>query len=132
MPQDTPLPTSLPVVRLLPLTEGAPNEGLANALARLLIDDESQAESGAQYALLILTGIQTFYDTGGNYVAVERLWEPFIVSRQMEKAYGEKAWEKAAEMAEAARKVDDQRGAWIYQAVASMLKSQVNKPVDSE
>jgi len=132
MSPDTQLPTSLPEVRLLPLVEGAPNEGVANALARLLAADESQAELAARSALFILTGIQAFYDSGGNYLAVERFWEPVIVSRQMEKAYGPKALEKAVEMTEAAHKAEDRRGAGIYAQVVAMLSPDVNKPVDSK
>ena len=129
----SPQPKSSPEVRLLPLVEGAPNEGLANVLARLLIDDESQAEIGASNALIILSGIQAFYDSGGDFLIVERIWEPYIVSRQMQKAYGEGAWKKAAEMSGAARAANDERGAVIYERVATLLHHpDVNKRVDSK
>lgn len=108
-------------VRLLPLNEGAPNEGLANALARLMIEDESQAELGASNALIILTGIQAFLDSGGDYLTVERIWEPYIVARQLQKTYGDGAWKKATEMAEAALAMQDNRGAIIYERTATLL-----------
>jgi hypothetical protein len=105
---------------------------VANALARLLIDDESQAEIGATSALVILSGIQAFYDSGGDYLIVERIWEPYIVARQMQKTYGTDAWKKAAEMAGAARATNDERGAVIYERVATLLHPDVNKQVDSK
>lgn len=125
-------PNSSPEVRLLPLAEGAPNEGLANLLARLLIEDESQAEQGAQAALLILTGIQSFIDTGGDYLTVERIWEPVIVARQLEKTHGDLAWKKAGEMAEAAKAANDLRGADIYERVSVALHAELNKRVDNK
>jgi hypothetical protein len=118
-------------IRLLPLVEGAPNEGVANTLARLLIDDESQAEIGASSAIVILSGIQAFYDSGGDFLVVERIWEPYIVARQMQKAFGANAWKKAAEMAGAAHAANDERGAVIYERVATLLSPDVNKQVDS-
>jgi len=133
MNPESPQPPSLPVVRLLPLVENSPNEGLANLLARLLIDDEAQAEQGAQGALLILTGIQSFFDNGGDYQTVELLWEPVIVARHMEKTLGlAAAAAKAADMAAAARGVNDERGAAIYERTAQLLAGQVNKPVDNK
>lgn len=130
MPQDTPLPTSSPVPRLLPLVEGTHNEGVANALARLIVADETQAEMGARGALLILTGIQTFLDTG-DYLAVERIWEPIILARHLERAYKDEGAKQAQQMAAALRKGGDQRGAWIYERAAVLLGPDVNKQVDS-
>lgn len=112
--------------RLLPLIPDSPNEGVANSLARLLIEDEIQSREGAQGALLILTGLQAFLDTG-TYLAVEQLWEPVIVCRQMQKAYRESAWKKAAEMAAACKTVNDERGAFIYERVATLLDPKANK-----
>ncbi len=120
-------------VRLLPLVEKAPNEGVANCLARLLVDDATQAEHGARGALLILTGIQAFLDSGGDYRAVEGIWEPAIVARQMLVGYGEEAWKKAAEMCGACKAVEDERGAYVYARVAEMLApDDVKKRVDSQ
>jgi hypothetical protein len=116
-------------VRLLPLIENSPNEGVANTLARLLVEDVSQAHLGAHSAILILTGVQAFLDSGGDYTVVERLWEPIIVARQMEKSYGSAAWKKAAEMAAAATKVNDERGQAIYSRAATILCPEVNKGV---
>lgn len=130
MNPDSPQPASSPAVRLLPLVEGSSNEGLANALARLLVENEEQAEMGARGALLILTGIQTFIDSGGDYLKVEHLWEPCIVARHMEFAHGETAWIKACEMAEAARTCGDDRGTAIYERVAVILSPDAHKPVD--
>lgn len=95
-----------------------------------MIDDESQAEIGASSAIIILSGIQAFYDSDGDYLLVERIWEPYIVARQMQKTCGDAAWKKAAEMAEAARAVDDKRGALIYDRTAALLHPDVNKQVD--
>jgi hypothetical protein len=120
-------------VRLLPLVEKAPNDGLANCLARLLVDDATQAEDGARASLLILTGIQAFLDSNGDYRAVEAAWEPSIVARHMLKAYGDEAWRKAAEMCGGCKAVEDERGAYIYARVAEMLAPEdVKKRVDSQ
>ncbi len=118
-------------LRLLPLCEGKSNEGLANALARLLCDEAEQAETGAKAALLILSGIQTYFDSGGDYLAVERVWEPVIVSRQLEKSFGAQAANKARIHAEKMTLENDARGAWIYNQ-ASLLLEQVIKSVDSK
>ncbi len=118
-------------VRLLPLVQFSANDGVANLLARMLTDDPALAAEASQSSLLILTGIQTFLDTGGDYLAVERLWEPVIVAREMEKAYGpEEGAKKAVEMGAAARAVCDVRGAGIYEQVAGILQSMINKRVD--
>jgi hypothetical protein len=122
---------SSPALRLLPLVADSPNEGLANALARLLIEDETQAEMGSKGALLILSGIQTFIDSGGDYLAVERVWEPVIVARYLEKAYKLDAPKQARQLAGALRKGGDMRGSWIYDHAADLLDPDINKPVDS-
>lgn len=126
-------PNSSPEVRLLPLVEGTPNEGLANLLARLLVDDEAQAGLGAQSSLLILAGVQAFLDSNGDYATAEQLWEPVIVARQLEKALGsaEAALEKATEMAKGCIGANDRRGAGIYERAAALLDAQVNKRVDN-
>lgn len=133
MSQESQPPASLPEVRLLPLVEGAANEKLANALARLLIDDEKQAQLGAQAALLILTGVQTFIDSQGDCDLVEQLWEPNIVARQLDAKHGPEAWKKAAALADEFFKANDQQKAVIYNRAAIMLHpGEVNKQVDSE
>src|SRR5579885_3229519 len=111
-------PAALP--RLLPLVENSANDGVANALARLLTDDPAQVENSTRLAILILTGIQTFFDSGGSYAAVEQIWEPVIVAHQMTKTYGANAWKKAAEMSGAAKATADNRKAQIYANVAVM------------
>lgn len=121
MSQESPPQASSPEIRLLPLVEGAANEKLANGLARLLIDDEKQAQLGAQAALLILTGIQTFIDSEGDYEVVEQLWEPNIVARQLEAKHGPEAWKKAAALADEFFKANDQQKAAIYNHAAVML-----------
>lgn len=122
-------PTTPP--RLLPLIENSPNDGLANLLTRLLIDDPALADDGARLAILIMTGIQAFLDSGGSYSAVEIYWEPVITARQMAKAYGEHTWKKAAEMAGACKATGDERGAAIYTRVAEMLApADIKKNVD--
>lgn len=128
-------PKSSPEVRLLPLVPESPNEGVANLLARLLVEDETQIEMGATGALLILSGIQTFIDSGGDYKAVERVWEPHIVARHLEKAYGTEAAKNARQLAAAMQKGGDQRGAWLYERAAKLLDPpppDINKPVDSK
>lgn len=107
-------------VRLLPLVEHASNERLAQCLARLMTGDESQAEDSARAALMILAGIQAFLDSG-DYRAVEAIWEPAIVARQLLAAHGESAWKKAAEQAGACKAMNDERGAFIYERVAALL-----------
>lgn len=125
----TPLPASIPAVRLLPLVENSPNEKLANTLAHLLAPNENDAEPAAQWALLILTGIQAYYDTGGNYLAVERLWAPIILSRQL--ADGPEAWKKAMELAKTYRAAGNLRASALYEQAAAYLKpADVNKSVD--
>lgn len=121
MSQESPPQASSPEIRLLPLVEGAANEKLANGLARLLIDDEKQAQLGAQAALLILTGIQTFIDSEGDYEVVEQLWEPNIVARQLDAKHGPEAWKKAAALADEFFKANDQHKAAIYNHAAIML-----------
>lgn len=108
---------------------------MANLLARLLVEDESQIEMGATGALLILSGIQTFLDSGGDYRAVERVWEPHIVARHLEKAYGKDAPKNARQLAAAMQKGGDVRGAWLYERAAVLLDPpppDINKPVDSK
>lgn len=121
-------------VRLLPLVAESSNEGLANLLARLLVEDENHIEMGATGALLILSGIQTFLDRGGDYRAVERVWEPHIVARHLEKAYNQEAAKNARQLASAMRKGGDARGAWIYEQAANLIGPCpfVNKPIDSK
>jgi hypothetical protein len=122
-------PAALP--RLLPLVERSANDGVANALGRLLVEDPAQAEDGARLAILILTGIQTFLDSDGSYAAVEQIWEPVIVARHMAKAYGTDAWKKAAEMSGVAKTVADNRGAQIYASAAVLLAPEdIKKRVD--
>lgn len=128
-------PQSSPAVRLLPLVAESPNEGVANLLARLLVEDETQIEMGATGALLILSGIQTFLDSGGDYRAVERVWEPHIVARHLEKAYGKDAAKNARQLAAAMQKGGDLRGGWVYERAAVLLDPpppDINKPVDSK
>jgi len=117
--------------RLLPLIPNSSNEGLANTLARLLVEDESQAETGAQGALFILTGIQAYLDSGGAYSVIEHAWEPCIVARQIKKTYGQDGMKKAAEMAAACRAVEDSRGAQIYERVTALLTEPISPPVDN-
>lgn len=117
-------------VRLLPLTPASANEGLANLLARLLTEDESQAEHSAQAALFILSGIQAFLDSG-DYRSVEILWEPVLVARQMEKAYGTLGAAKATDMAAAMRLAQDERGAAIYERASELLRAKLNNKVDN-
>jgi|PlaIllAssembly_1097288.scaffolds.fasta_scaffold00029_12 hypothetical protein len=109
---------------------------MANLLARLLVEDETQIEMGATGALLILSGVQTFIDSGGDYKAVERVWEPHIVARHLEKAYGTDAAKNARQLAAAMQKGGDVRGAWVYERAANLLDPppapDVNKPVDSK
>jgi hypothetical protein len=95
---------------------------LANTLARLLTDDASQAESGARGALLILTGVQAFLDSGGNPHVIELAWEPTIAARELEKNHGADAWKRAAELAGEALAADDAKKAQLYGRVALMLK----------
>ena len=122
MNPESPQASSSPEVRLLPLAEGAPSEMLANTLARLLTDDASQAESGARGALLILTGVQAFLDSGGNPHVIELAWEPTIAARELEKNHGADAWKRAAELAGEALAADDAKKAQLYGRVALMLK----------
>ena len=121
MSQESPPQTSSPEIRLLPLVEGAANEKLATALARLLVDDENRAQYGAQAALLILTGVQIFIDSDGNYDLVEQLWEPNIVASQLDTLHGPDAWKEAAARADELFKAGDQRKAAIYNRAAAML-----------
>lgn len=119
-------------VRLLPLTPGAGNEALANALARLLVEDEAHAEMGARGALLILTGIQAFLDSNGDHLLVEQLWEPIAIARQLEKTFGTgvAARAKALEMAEAARALKNEHRTSIYEAVAEFFTEPAQPAVD--
>ena len=91
-------------------------------VARLSVDDESQAEMGARAALTILTGIQAFYDSGGDYRVIALAWEPVIVARQMEKAHGADGWKAAAKVAGEALAADDRPKAELYERVALMLR----------
>lgn len=124
------IPSAPSPPRFLPLVERSANEGVANALARLLTTDESLVESGSLTALLILTGIQAFLDSGGDYLAVERIWEPVIVTQQLKRAYGLSALDKVKEMATAARALNDNRGAEIYERVVTILT--VDKTIDNQ
>jgi len=131
MNPESPQASSSPEVRLLPLVEHGSNEALANTLARLLVDDESQAEMGARAALTILTGIQAFYDSGGDYRVIALAWEPVIVARQMEKIHGANGWREAAMRAGAAKAAEDHDIAALYERVARLLKSDIKIEVDS-
>lgn len=111
------------IPRLLPLVEGTPNEGLANALARLFAQSIDDAEAASTMALVILTGIQEFYDSGGDYVRVEQVWEPIIVYRQLEKAFGDNAQQKATELYQSAKLLNDTRGAAIYKTVSEFFSN---------
>lgn len=103
---------------------------LANTLARLLTEDTSHAESGARGALLILTGIQAFFDSGGDPNVIELAWEPTIAARELEKKHGDNAWKRAAELAGEALGAEDAAKAQLYGRVALMLKPEtVDKPV---
>lgn len=114
-------PTSSTEVRLLPLIENNPNEGLANLLTQLLVEDETQADAGAEVALMILTGIQTFIDSGGNYLAVERLWYPVVIARKFQKTYGADAANQAKALVPAFRNGGNERSAVIYERAAQLL-----------
>lgn len=75
---------------------------------------------------MILTGIQVFLDSGGKYEAIEQLWEPIIVHRQLQKDFGAKAPQKAGELAQIAHQNGDLRGAAIYDRVMTLLNKQVD------
>lgn len=133
MNAESPLPPSSPAVRLLPLVNGGANEKLANLLAHLLVEDESQAENGARAALMILTGIQAFLDSKGDARVIEHAWRPTIVARELEKS-GPDAWIRAATIAGEAMANDDKETADLYERVALMLKPEdvktdVDKPI---
>lgn len=108
-------------VRLLPLVANGPGEKLANLLAQLLVDDESQAENGARAALMILTGIQAFFDSGGDAKVLEHAWRPAIIARALERK-GPDAWKEAAALAGEALAADRHDVAALYERVALMLK----------
>lgn len=117
--------------RLLPLVEGAPNETLANLLAMLLIEDESQAEDGARGSLMILTGIQAYQDSGGDPRVIELAWRPVIVARKLLKEHGPEAWKIAAQKAGQAMAAENRVESEMYERVAVMLQADVNKGVDN-
>lgn len=97
---DTPQPA--PSVKLLPLVEGGPNEQVANMLARLIGEGPRAAGS----ALVILTGLQEFLDTG-KPEAVAAVWEPLVTVRQMKAQFGGQAYKKACEILLACSGSDD-------------------------
>lgn len=121
--------------RLLPLVPGTGNEQLANVLAMLLTEDEAHAEDAARGALLILTGIQAFQDSGGDYRTIEMAWRPAIIVRDLLLRHGDNAWQVAAKTAGEARGHGRHMVADIYERVALMLAPEepddVNKAVDS-
>jgi len=123
--------------RLLPLVPGSPNEFLANVLAMLLTEDEEHAEDAARGALLILTGIQAFQDSGGDSRTIDLAWRPAIIVRDLLKRYGDNAWQVAAKTAGEARGYGRHQVADIYERVAMMLAPEeppapdVNKNVDN-
>lgn len=123
MSQNTPPSESSNAVRLLPLIEGSPNEGLANLLARLIVEKEEDAAQASWAAIVILSGIQAFLDTNGDYGTVELMWEPAIVIRNLQKTYGPKAKDVANEMAASCKQLNDERGARIYARAAVALES---------
>jgi hypothetical protein len=86
-----------PEVRLLPLIENGSNEKVANMLARLIGGDERSATS----ALIILTGLQKFLDSGIPETT-GALWEPLIEARKLKKEWGGQAYRKATELAASA------------------------------
>ena len=99
----------------------------------MLSDSPEHDEMSARGALFILTGIQEFLDSGGDYLRVESLWEPHIVARQLDQLYGAESWKKAAEMAGESLAKNDKRAAEIYATAAEMLhpeevKIAVDKP----
>ena len=79
-----------PPARLLPLVSQSPNEAVANMLARLIGDDPRCATS----AIIILTGIQAFLDTG-DAKATATIWEPLIVARKLKQQWGGQAYRQA-------------------------------------
>jgi hypothetical protein len=120
-----PLPASSADVRLLPLIKDGGNEALANLLADLLAggaDGAAAREAAAGVALMILNGIQAYLDKGGDYLAVESLWEPMIIGRRLYAQHGPEAWKTAAELAGKARAEDDPREADLCTRAALLLK----------
>lgn len=117
--------------RLLPLAPGTANEELANVLALLLTDDIAAVEDAARGALLILTGIQAFQDSGGDYRVIEQAWRPAIIARDLLTKHGDNAWQVAAKAAGEARGLDRHLVADIYERVALMLAPDINKEVDN-
>lgn len=97
---DTPQPA--PSVKLLPLNEGGDNEKIANMLARLIGEGPRAAGS----ALVILTGLQEFLDTG-KAEATAAVWEPLITVRKMKQELGGQAYRKACELMAACSGSDD-------------------------
>lgn len=110
----------MPAVRLLPLETGGPNEIVANKLARLLCSAEADTEAATHTALLILTALQAFLDSG-DARAVDALWEPLITAQRLSVEFGEEAWRQAAGRAGAAKAMGNERDAWIYERAAVML-----------
>lgn len=88
--------------RLLPLVEGGENEKVANLLARLIGDSPRAATS----ALVILTGLQEFLNTG-KAEATALLWEPLVTARQMKQQWGGQAYNKACAVLAACSGSDD-------------------------
>lgn len=110
---DTPQPT--PSVKLLPLIEGGPNEQVANLLARLIGTGPRAAGS----ALVILTGLQEFLDTGKSE-AVAAVWEPLMTVRKLKQEWGGQAYKKACE-AMAACSGSDDANFRLYSDVCAIL-----------
>jgi len=91
-----------PSVKLLPLVEGGPNEKVANLLARLIGDGPRAAGS----ALVILTGLQAFLETGIPEMTAA-VWEPLITVRELKREFGGQAYKKACEAMAACSSSDD-------------------------
>lgn len=96
---DTP-PT--PTVKLLPLLEGSPNEKVANMLARLIGEGPRAATS----ALVILTGLQAYLDSG-IAETTGHIWEPLITARDLKRQFGGQAYKNACQSMAACASSDD-------------------------
>jgi len=108
-------PQSEPSVNLLPLVENGPNEQVANMLSRLIGEGPRAAAS----ALVILTGLQQFLDTGKSEAAAS-LWEPLITVRHMKAQWGGQAYRKACEMMAACSDSNDPNFS-LYSDVCAIL-----------
>jgi len=89
-------------VKLLPLEEGGPNEKVANLLARLIGEGPRAAGS----ALVILTGLQAFLETGRPEMPAA-VWEPLITVRELKREFGGQAYKKACNLMLACSGSDD-------------------------